>query len=123
MEPTPSNVVLSPLPAGAGGEEIRNVVENVWLPEIDKFQPDLMILSAGFDAHCEERIAQLKAGEMDYACVTRLLVEASFAYCEGRLVSVLEGGYELRSLARSVFTHLQGLIRNPLPAETCKDPN
>ena len=98
MEPTPSNAVLSPLPAGAGGEEIRNVVENVWLPEIDKFQPDLMILSAGFDAHCEERIAQLKAGEMDYACVTRLL-------------------------ARSVFTHLQGLIRNPLPAETCKDPN
>ena len=123
MEPTPSNAVLSPLPAGAGGEDIRNVVENVWLPEIDKFQPDLMILSAGFDAHCEERIAQLKAGEMDYACVTRLLVEASFAYCEGRLVSVLEGGYELRSLARSVFTHLQGLIRNPLPAETCKDPN
>ena len=123
MEPTPSNAVLSPLPAGAGGEDIRSVVENVWLPEIDKIQPDLMILSAGFDAHCEERIAQLKAGEMDYACVTRLLVEASFAYCEGRLVSVLEGGYELRSLARSVFTHLQGLIRNPLPAETCKDPN
>ena len=101
----------------------KRSVENVWLPEIDKFQPDLMILSAGFDAHCEERIAQLKAGEMDYACVTRLLVEASFAYCEGRLVSVLEGGYELRSLARSVFTHLQGLIRNPLSAETCKDPN
>lgn len=48
MEPTPSNAVLSPLPAGAGGEDIRNVVENVWLPEIDKFQPDLMILSAGF---------------------------------------------------------------------------
>ena len=115
MEPTPQNVVLSPLAAGAGGEEIREVLETVWLPEIESFRPDIIVLSAGFDAHCEERIAQLKAAEMDYACVTRLLVEASFEFCEGRLLSVLEGGYELRSLARSVFTHLQALVRNPIP--------
>lgn len=116
LDPTPSNAVLSPLAAGAGGEEIRQVVEETWLPEIERFRPDLMILSAGFDAHCEERIAQLKAAEMDYAWLTRRLVEASFEFCEGRLLSVLEGGYSLRSLARSVFTHLTGLARNPIPA-------
>ena len=114
MDPQPANAILSPLPAGAGGAELREVVEKVWLSEIERFRPQLMILSAGFDAHAEERIAQLKAAEVDYACITRLLVEASWKYCEGRLVSVLEGGYELRSLGRSVFTHLQGLVRTPL---------
>lgn len=115
MEPTPVNAVLSPLEAGSGGEEIRRVIEEVWLPEIAAWRPDLMILSAGFDAHCEERIAQLKAAEMDYASVSRILVEASYECCNGRLLSVLEGGYALRSLARSVFTHLQALVRPPRP--------
>lgn len=113
MDPQPANAILSPLEAGADGVELRRVVEESWLPEIERFRPELMILSAGFDAHTEERIAQLKAAEIDYACLTRLLVEASWRHCEGRLVSVLEGGYELRSLARSVFTHLQGLVRTP----------
>ncbi|MDO5532023.1 histone deacetylase family protein [Sutterella sp.] len=115
MEPTPGNVVISPLEAGADGVELRRIVEDVWMPEIEQFEPELIILSAGFDAHAEERIAQLKAAEIDYARVTRLLVEASWHICEGRLVSVLEGGYMLRSLARSVFTHLQGLVRTPEP--------
>lgn len=116
MEPQPANALLTPLPAGADGIDIVHVVEDVWLKEIERFRPELMILSAGFDAHIEERIAQLKAAEVDYARITRLLVEASYRHCDGRLVSVLEGGYALRSLARSVFTHLSALSRPPVPA-------
>ena len=115
MEPQPANALLSPLPAGADGADIVRVVEETWLEEIRRFRPELMILSAGFDAHVEERIAQLKAAEVDYARITCLLVDASCRYSDGRLVSVLEGGYALRSLARSVFTHLSILSRPPLP--------
>ncbi len=111
MSPQPANALLTPLLAGSDGSDIARVVEQEWLPEVERFRPELMILSAGFDAHVEERIAQLKAAEVDYARITRQLVEASVRHCEGRLVSVLEGGYELRSLARSVFTHLLGLAR------------
>lgn len=114
MDPQPANAILTPLAAGADGPALTRVVEEEWLPEIERFRPELMILSAGFDAHTEERIAQLKAAEVDYARLTRLLVEASCRHCEGRLVSVLEGGYALRSLARSVFTHLQGLVNTPV---------
>lgn len=111
MIPTPKNVVASPLEAGATGAEIEQIVEDVWLPALADFRPQLMLLSAGFDAHVEETIAQLKAAERDYAYLTRRMMDAAGALCEGRLVSVLEGGYTLRSLARSVFTHLQMLVR------------
>ena len=109
--PAPENVVQSPLEAGAAGPEIERVVENEWLPVLADFRPQLMLLSAGFDAHVEETMAQLRAAERDYAYLTRRMMDAAAALCEGRLVSVLEGGYSLRSLARSVTAHLQTLVR------------
>lgn len=111
LEPAPSNVVATSLPAGADGADIRRVADEVWLPALVRWRPQAILLSAGFDAHAEERMAQLKAGEVDFAYLTRRLVEASAALCEGRLVSALEGGYSIRSLSRSVLTHLQMLCR------------
>ena len=111
MMPAPENVVASPLPAGADGSDVRELFENDWLPKLDAFAPELIVVSAGFDAHVEEHMAQLKVGEIDYAYMTRRLLEIAERHAQGRLVSVLEGGYALRSLARSVLTHLQVLLR------------
>lgn len=110
--PTPSNVVATPLAAGADGTTLREIVEGLWLPKLEAFRPQMIFLSSGFDAHTEETMAQLKFSEVDYAYLTRRLVDASEVLCDGRLVSVLEGGYSLRSLARSVLVHLQMLGRN-----------
>ncbi len=109
-ERVPSNVVRTPLPAGAGGKELRRTLEAVWLPGLESFKPELILLSAGFDAHAEETMAQLKMDENDFAYLTRRLLDAAEACCSGRLVSVLEGGYSLRCLSRSVMTHLATLV-------------
>ncbi len=110
MRPQPNNVVTTPMEAGADGNALADVLETVWLPSLEKFNPDLIMVSAGFDAHTEEPMAQLKMTEMDYARITRRLLDAADSLCEGRLVSVLEGGYAVRSLARSVMSHLNMLV-------------
>ena len=110
MTPQPNNVVTTPMEAGADGNALADVLETIWLPSLEKFKPDLIMVSAGFDAHTEEPIAQLKMTEMDYARITRRLLDAADTLCEGRLVSVLEGGYAVRSLARSVMSHLNMLV-------------
>ena len=110
MEPTPKNVVVSPVAAGADGTVFTDILENVWLPQLEAFRPDIIFVSAGFDAHVEEQMAQLKVKELDYARITRRLLDAADVLCEGRLVSVLEGGYAVRSLARSVMAHLNMLV-------------
>lgn len=106
----PSNVVRTPLAAGAGGEKLREVIETIWLPGLERFRPQLILLSSGFDAHVEETMAQLKMEESDFAYLTRRLMDAAEVLCEGRLVSVLEGGYSLRSLSRSVMSHIATLV-------------
>lgn len=108
--PQPNNVVTTPMEAGADGNALADVLETIWLPSLEKFKPDLIMVSAGFDAHTEEPMAQLKMTEMDYARITRRLLDAADTLCEGRLVSVLEGGYAVRSLARSVMSHLNMLV-------------
>ena len=110
MEPTPKNVVVSPVAAGADGAVFTDILENVWLPQLEAFRPDIIFVSAGFDAHVEEQMAQLKVKELDYVRITRRLLDAADVLCEGRLVSVLEGGYAVRSLARSVMAHLNMLV-------------
>ena len=110
MTPQPNNVVTTPMEAGADGNALADVLETIWLPSLEKFKPDLIMVSAGFDAHTEEPMAQLKMTEMDYARITRRLLDAADTLCEGRLVSVLEGGYAVRSLARSVMSHLNMLV-------------
>ena len=109
-EVVPSNVIRVPLEAGAGGEKLREVVETVWLPGVEAFKPQLILLSAGFDGHVEEAMAQLKMEESDFAYMTGRLMDAAEVLCDGKLVSVLEGGYSLRSLSRSVMSHIATLV-------------
>jgi acetoin utilization deacetylase AcuC-like enzyme len=79
------------------------------VPAIDAFQPELLLISAGFDAHREDDMASLSLVESDYAWVTQTLLDLAEKHCQGRIVSVLEGGYELHALGRSVMTHLKVL--------------
>ena len=110
--PTPSHIINSPLPATAGSVEFRQKICADWLPALDQFKPELILISAGFDAHVEDSISQLFFNENDYRWVTEQLVTIADKYAEGRIISVLEGGYELGALGRSVVAHINGLIGN-----------
>jgi len=104
------NVVNIPLPRSTGGEEFKAAVEERWLPRIDAFAPQLIMISAGFDGHAEDDMAQLNLREPDYAWVTRRAHELAVKHAGERIVSCLEGGYDLSSLGRSVSTHVDELI-------------
>ena len=103
------NIVNRPLPAGTGSREWRGVVEADILPAIDAFAPALIMISAGFDAHSADPLAMLELGEDDYGWVTAGLVELARKHAAGRVVSVLEGGYDLTALANSALAHLNTL--------------
>jgi acetoin utilization deacetylase AcuC-like enzyme len=103
------NIVNRPLPAGTGSSEWRKVVEADILPAIDRFAPGLIMVSAGFDAHRRDPLAMLELTEDDYGWVTRELVTLAQRHARGRLVSVLEGGYDLTALANSSLAHLNAL--------------
>ncbi len=105
------NVVNAPLPPGAGGAEFRAAWEGVILPQLVAFAPELLILSAGFDAHAADPLAQLRLHEPDFAWVTQALLAVSDRCCPGRVVSLLEGGYDLDALAASAAAHVRGLLR------------
>jgi acetoin utilization deacetylase AcuC-like enzyme len=104
------NVVNAPLAAGAAGMEFREAVDLCWLPRLRDFEPELILVSAGFDAHRADDMAGLNLVENDYAWVTRRLCEQADLSAHGRLVSSLEGGYELNSLARSVEAHIKAFL-------------
>jgi acetoin utilization deacetylase AcuC-like enzyme len=103
------NIVNRPLPAGTGSREWRRVVEDDILAAIDAFAPELIMISTGFDAHRADPLAMLELMEDDYGWVTVRLVELARAHAGGRVVSVLEGGYDLTALANSALAHLNGL--------------
>jgi len=98
-----------PLAAGTDGEGFRNAVTQHWLPALERFQPEMLFISAGFDAHREEYMAQLKLVEADYAWVTQKIKDVAEKHAHGRIVSILEGGYELHALGRSVAAHVKVL--------------
>ncbi len=98
------------LNAYSGGDALREAVERHWVPAIDAFKPQLVFVSAGFDAHREDDMSHLGWRDDDYAWVTRKLVEAADRHAGGRLVSMLEGGYALPALARSVERHVRVLL-------------
>lgn len=102
-------MINTPLAAGAGGEEFRAAVEEHWLPALDRFRPEIVFISAGFDGHREDDRASLRLTEADYAWVTRTIKAAAKRHCQGRIVSTLEGGYALSALARSVTEHIRAL--------------
>jgi acetoin utilization deacetylase AcuC-like enzyme len=106
-----NNIVNAPLRAGDGGEKFREAMTSVILPRLDGFKPDLLLISAGFDAHTRDPLANLNLVEDDFAWVTARLMDVADRYCDGRLVSVLEGGYDLQGLSRSVAAHVHTLMR------------
>jgi acetoin utilization deacetylase AcuC-like enzyme len=104
------NIVNAPLRAGDGSGEFREAYESVILPALHRHAPDLIIVSAGFDGHRSDPLANINLVEDDYAWVTRKLIEVARERCGGRLVSMLEGGYDLTALSRSVAVHVQALL-------------
>ena len=107
--PQGANMANVGLPAGADGEALREAYECVWLPRLEAFRPQMLFVSAGFDAHRRDGMAGLRWVEDDYAWVTRQLVQYADRHCGGRIVSCLEGGYHLFHLARSVAAHVREL--------------
>jgi acetoin utilization deacetylase AcuC-like enzyme len=105
------NIVNAPLTAGSGGTEFRAAVEGAILPRVDSFRPDLVVISAGFDAHMRDPLANLNLTEGDYTWVTQKLMEVADKHAQGRVVSVLEGGYDLQGLSQSVAAHVKALMR------------
>lgn len=105
-----TNVVNTPLPAGSDGAALRAAVERDWLPRLRDFAPQLLLISAGFDAHAADPLAGLNFREEDYRWVTARLCERADDSAAGRIVSCLEGGYELDALAGSVEQHLRALL-------------
>ncbi|HMH16511.1 MAG TPA: histone deacetylase family protein [Burkholderiales bacterium] len=103
------NMANVPLPAGSDGKALRTAVEKIWMPALDDFAPQMIFISAGFDAHVEDEMAMLRFTEADYGWVTQRIKEVADKYAEGRIVSILEGGYALSALGRSVVTHLKVL--------------
>ena len=107
-DPAP-NMVNVPLPAGTRGDGFRQVVEAIWMPALRKFAPQALFVSAGFDAHYEDDMASLGLVEADYIWVTERLKDVARDSADGRIVSMLEGGYALSALARSVASHIKVL--------------
>ena len=104
------NISNTPLAAGSNGAVFREAVETHWLPRLEAFAPELMLVSAGFDAHQADDMAGLNLVDTDYAWVTRRLCEQADSSAGSRLVSCLEGGYELHALARSVEAHIKAFL-------------
>lgn len=103
------HIINVPLPAGTDGTGFRAAVTQHWLPALERFQPELILFSAGFDAHRDDDMAMLRLTEPDYAWVTEQVKRVADKYAHGRIVSALEGGYELHALGRSAQAHIKVL--------------
>ncbi len=110
IEGRSERMVNIPLRAYSGGAELRAAVERHWLPALEAFRPELIFVSAGFDAHRADDMASLNFTEADYAWVTERIREVADRHAGGRVISLLEGGYELDATARSVEAHLRALM-------------
>lgn len=105
-----ANLVDVPLPAATGSEGFREAVAEHWFPALDRFAPELILISAGFDGHLEDEMSGTALIDQDYAWITRELVKIAQRHSDGRIVSCLEGGYALSALGRSVAAHLNALL-------------
>ena len=112
------HIVPTPLTAGAGGTEFRKAIENTWLPALTAHKPDIIFVSAGFDAHERDPLAQINLNESDYGWITQLILDAASDSAAGRVISTLEGGYDLQALADSVEAHLAAMIEHPSIAQS-----
>ncbi len=107
--PLGTNMINVPIAPYSRGDVVRAAIEQMWLPPLEDFKPQMLFVSAGFDAHREDGLGQLGLVEADYTWITRRLVEVAEHHAQGRIVSCLEGGYNLGALARSVAAHLRVL--------------
>jgi acetoin utilization deacetylase AcuC-like enzyme len=103
------NLVNVPVPAYTKGMEVREMIESTWIPRLEQFKPEMIFISAGFDAHREDDMGQMGLVEQDYAWITSRLVDVARRHAKGRIVSCLEGGYSLSALGRSVEAHIRVL--------------
>ncbi len=106
---TAPNLVNLPVPAYTRGMDVRELIDMMWMPRLDAHKPQMIFISAGFDAHREDDMAQMGLVENDYAWITQRIMEVAQRHAKGRIVSCLEGGYSLSALARSVEAHLRVL--------------
>jgi acetoin utilization deacetylase AcuC-like enzyme len=104
------HIINVPLPAMTDGPAFRKAVERFWMPALDRFQPQLVFVSAGFDAHREDPLAYLQLEDEDYRWVTEKILEVAERHAQGRVISTLEGGYNLDSLRRSAVQHVAPLV-------------
>jgi acetoin utilization deacetylase AcuC-like enzyme len=104
------NMVNVPVPARTNGAVIRDVVESYWLYRLEDFKPEMIFFSAGFDAHREDDMGGMGLVEADYVWTTEKILDIARRHAKGRVVSCLEGGYNLSSLARSAAAHVRALI-------------
>ena len=105
-----NTIVNAPMRPGDGSEIFRNALETAILPRLENFRPDLIVISAGFDAHMRDPLANINLTETDFGWATRKLMDVADRHAGGRIVSLLEGGYDLEGLARSVEAHLAALM-------------
>jgi acetoin utilization deacetylase AcuC-like enzyme len=104
-----AHMINVPLAAGTGSEGFREAVTDRWLPALEDFKPELLLISAGFDAHRDDDMAMLRLTDADYGWVTEQLKKLAYKHCHRRIVSTLEGGYELHALGRSAMAHIKVL--------------
>jgi acetoin utilization deacetylase AcuC-like enzyme len=98
-----------PIPPYTKGPEIRDAIEAMWMPRLEAFRPEMVFISAGFDAHRDDELGQLGLVEADYEWITQRVKSVADRHAQGRIVSCLEGGYDFGALARSVAVHLRVL--------------
>ncbi|WP_348694738.1 histone deacetylase family protein [Duganella fentianensis] len=108
--PRGPNMVNVALPARSGSDALRQAVLEKWIPALDQFRPQLIFISAGFDGHRDDDMGNLGLVEADYAWITKQIVAVAQRHCQGRIVSCLEGGYVMSSLARSAAAHVKVLL-------------
>lgn len=110
-ETVKDHIINVPLTAGTGSDKFREAVLEHWIPALHKFEPQMIFISAGFDAHRDDDMSHVHLSERDYTWLTQELLVIADKFADGRVVSTLEGGYELHSLGRSVAAHLKALMR------------
>jgi acetoin utilization deacetylase AcuC-like enzyme len=109
VDPGRAHLVATKLPAGTPSAPFRQAIERDWLPALAAHRPRMLFVSAGFDAHRDDPLGGLRLGDDDFAWITQLIVDAARTYADGRVVSTLEGGYDLAALQRSAAAHLGAL--------------
>ncbi len=109
------NMINVPLPAHSGGAQVKAAVEQHWLPALDEFAPEMIFVSAGFDAHREDLLGGMSLIEADYEWISHRLMETARRHAQNRMVSMMEGGYNLSALGRSAVAHVKTLAEIRIP--------